>query len=231
MRKALANLVDPVLHYGLHLKDRLEHGEQPDFAVERAVLKGMLLIENEGQRRADFSGDEAYHRRNTEESAAADAGARRSDRFLGVRYALVCWLDEMFVLESPWGQQWNEQKLEAELYGTNDRAWRFWEQARRAESRPEKDTLEVFYLCVMLGFGGELREQPDRLRAWTAAARAMIAQIQGGEPPSAAEPDPPTQVPPLHGREQLRRMVLAGGGFLLLLIPVVAFFVVHKLGQ
>jgi type VI secretion system protein ImpK len=215
----------------LNLKERLERGEEPVFAVERAVLKGMLLTEGEGHPRADFSGDEVDHPSGVGESSATDAGARRSDRFLGVRYALVCWLDELFVLESPWGQQWNEQKLEAELYGSNDRAWRFWEQARRAESRPEKDTLEVFYLCVMLGFCGELREQPDRLRTWAAAARAMIARVQGGEPPSAAEPDPPTQVPPLRGREQLRRMVLAGGGFLLLLIPVVAFLVVRKLGQ
>ncbi len=233
MRKTLANLVHPLLHFGLDLKDRLERGERPDFAVERAVLKGMLLTESEGRPQTDFSGEDGGIGIPpiTTESTAADAGPRRSDRFLGVRYALVCWLDELFVLESPWGQQWNEQKLEAELYGTNDRAWRFWEQARRAESRPEKDALEVFYLCVMLGFRGELREQPDRLRTWAAAARAMIAQVQGGEPPSAAEPDPPTRVPPLRGREQLRRMVLAGGGFLLLLIPVVAFLIVHKLGQ
>lgn len=38
MRKELANLVDPVLHYGLNLKERLERGEEPVFAVERAVL-------------------------------------------------------------------------------------------------------------------------------------------------------------------------------------------------
>src|SRR5262245_23013777 len=105
MRKALANLVDPLLHYGLNLKERLEHGEEPGFAVERAVLKGMLLTESEGHPRADFSGDEADRPSSAGESAATDAGARRSDRFLGVRYALVCWLDELFVLESPWGQQ------------------------------------------------------------------------------------------------------------------------------
>ncbi|HWG44852.1 MAG TPA: DotU family type IV/VI secretion system protein [Gemmataceae bacterium] len=231
MRKALANLVHPLLHHGLSLKDRLDRGEKLDFAVERAVLKGMLLTDGEGRPRADFSGDEEHRPGSAGESTATDSGSHRSDRFLGVRYALVCWLDELFVLESPWEQPWNEQKLEAELYGSNDRAWRFWEQARRAESRPEKDALEVFYLCVMLGFGGELREQPERLQTWAAAARAMIARVEGAESSSAVEPDPPTQVPPLRGREQLRRMVLAGGAFLLLLIPVVAFFVVRKLGQ
>ena len=47
---------------------------------------------------------------------------------LDIRYAMVCWIDELFILNSVWGTQWNEQKLEVDLFGTNDRAWKFWEK-------------------------------------------------------------------------------------------------------
>src|SRR4051812_28490812 len=128
MHQALADLVHPVLYNGLALKERLERGEEADFATERGYLKGLLLTEVEAQRVPDFGGDLEQH------GLDGDRG-QRGRGFLGIRYALACWLDEIFVLDSPWGQQWNEQKLEAELYGSNDRAWKFWDQAHRAEQR------------------------------------------------------------------------------------------------
>jgi type VI secretion system protein ImpK len=229
MHEAVAALVYPVIGSCLDLKGRLERGERPDFATEQGTLRGLLLTEVEARRWADYGGDQA--------GASGDSGVRpaapttRPDRFLGVRYALVCWLDEVFILDSPWSRQWNEHKLEVELYGTNDRAWKFWEQARRAEVRASPDALEAFYLCVMLGFAGDLREQPERLQAWAGSARGRVGQVRDLEWPFAAEVEPATNVPPLYGREKLRRMVLSGGLVLLLLIPVLVFFVVRQLGQ
>lgn len=223
MRDEIANLVHPVLTYGLRLRDRLEAGEKPSLELEQAVLKGMLLSELEAQRYSDFGGDvERDVARNDEEAAPL---------FLGIRYALVCWLDELFILYSPWEAAWNEHKLEAALYGTNDRAWKFWQQARLAESRPGGDALEAFYLCVMLGFRGELRESPEQLRLWTAAAQAQVTRNRAGgwTPPPGIEP--PTYVPPLRGRDKLQRMVLVSGMTLLVLIPIVVFFLVRRLGQ
>jgi type VI secretion system protein ImpK len=233
MQELLANLVHPVLQRGLLVKERLDRGEQVDFSSEQAVLRGLLQTDVEARRWTEFGGDDSRTSAEQPRPAGARGQGRApgADHFLGVRYALVCWLDELFVLDSPWSAQWNEQKLEVGLYGTNDRAWKFWDQARRAETRQGRDALEVFYLCVMLGFAGQLREQPDRLQSWTTATRAVLAQVSEREWPDAAEVDPPTQVPPLRGRELLQRMVLAGGLLLLLLIPVVAFFLVRKLGQ
>jgi type VI secretion system protein ImpK len=104
-----------------------------------------------------------------------------------------------------------------------------WEQAKRAESRSGSDALEVFFLCVMLGFRGDLRDQPDKLQSWVSNTQARIAKSQGQDWPVPAELDPPSDVPPLRGREQLQRVVLTGGGVLLLLIPVVAFLIVQRL--
>ncbi len=217
MRDEIATLVHRVISSGLHLKERLEQGERPDFEKEQAKLKGALLTPTEARRWAEFGGDEGLE-------------LSKRDHFLGIRYALVCWLDEMFILHSPWGAEWNEQKLEEELYGTNDRAWAFWEQAKRAVARSGSDALETFYLCVMLGFRGDYRGETEKLRAWVSSTQARIAQSQQSEWQTPEEVEPPTNVPPLHGTERFQRMVLTGAVVLLVLLPVAAYFLMTQLG-
>ena len=227
MRDEIANLVHRVLGYGLRLMARLQAGEPLDLQTEQLAIKGYLLSELEAKRWPEYGGEGPAAVSGVSEEVDSDASSR--DRFLGIRYALVCWLDELFTVDSPWSTAWNERKLEAALYGTNDRAWRFWEQARLAEVRPGSDALEAFYLCVALGFRGELREMPTRLQAWAAAARHRILAGPKQEWSSPPELDPVTNVPPLHGREMLQRMVIAGGIFVLILIPIVASVVVAQL--
>jgi type VI secretion system protein ImpK len=223
MREDIANLVHPVLSYGLLLKERLAQGDIPSLDVEQAALKGLLLSESEARRWTTFGGD------TRAESVPGEPG-RRAEQFLGIRYALVCWLDEIFTLDSPWEAEWNERKLEVALYGTNDRAWKFWDQARQAEARPQVDALEVFFLCVVLGFCGELRDSPERLATWVSTSQNRVVKARGQEWSYPAEVEPPTHVPPLHGRERLQRVLLAGGLALLILIPILAFMVVQNIG-
>lgn len=214
MREEIRNLVDPVLTYGLELKERLLRRESPDPARERARLLGMLNAP-EGGRHAEFVGDSSTVLGNP--ARAADPG-RASDRFLGIRYALACWLDEIFI-DSPWGNVWENQSIEFELFRQRDRAWNFWQQARRAEGRQGSDALEVFYLCVMLGFRGDFREQPEELRTWVATARVRLSRGQGNEWPAPPQLDPVTNVPPRWGRQRLRRMTLVAAVVMLALIP------------
>jgi type VI secretion system protein ImpK len=207
MRDETAGLVHGVVRYGLDLKDRLARGELPALATEQAMLLRLL----EGSPEAKGPADPA---------AAAE-----------VRYALVCWLDELFVDETDWGARWNEQKLEVTIFGTNDRAWRFWEQARQSATRNDPDSLEVFYLCVHLGFRGELRGEADRLAAWAAVARGQMEQSTGKAWAPPPELDPPTRVAPLRGRNLFQKMAVRAAIVLLLVIPVSAFFVVFLARQ
>lgn len=222
MNEQLANLVHPVLRYGLRLKDRLLRGETMTLDTEQTNLKALLLTELEAEQVPDFGG-EALPERAEEEPAA------RSDSFLGVRYALTCWLDELFIINSPWEQEWTERKLESVLYGTNDRAWRFWQQARLAENRPSTDALEVFYLCVMLGFRGQLRESPDQLRSWCSGVLRRLTVR--GDWPGPPDLEPPTQVPPLHGATRFRHALYFASMVILLLIPLAAFLLVQRLSE
>jgi type VI secretion system protein ImpK len=237
MQDEIANLVHPVLMYGVDLKDRLEKGEDPNLESEQAQLKGLLLSESEARRHRDFGGEGDVGHSMASMASMVGAtrggdGGRRAggDSFLGIRYALACWLDELFILGSSWESAWNERKMEVTLYGTNDRAWKMWDQAKRAESRSGTDALETFFLTVMMGFRGDLRDSVDKLRTWTNNTLARIAKGLGQEWPTPAELDPPINVPPLRGREQLQQVILIGGGVLLLLIAVVAFVVMTKLG-
>ena len=205
MHEETANVFYDVISRALDVKEKLERGEAPVFSAEQATLKQMLADESESSRYSDVTTE------------------------MDIRYAIVCWIDELFILNSAWGTQWNEHKLEVELFGTNDRAWKFWEKARRALTRLDSDVLEVYYLCVMLGFRGELGDDVAGLQAWTAAARSQVErnQVQAWVPPP--ELDPPSHVPPLHGRERFGRMVFRGCVALLILIPCAIFFLAQQL--
>lgn len=228
MRDEIAELVHPVIVYGLTLRQRLAQGQRPPLETEQAVLKGMLQTEAEAQRLTEFGGES---RLEAPRITSGGSPGREGPRFLGVRYALVCWLDELFILDSPWESDWNERKLEVALYGTNDRAWRFWEQAQQMETRPTTDGLEVFFLCVMLGFRGEWRSDPVRLHDWVSAARTRIARNQGQDWAAPPSRDAPTYVPPLRGRDVMRKTIMTGGVLLLLLVPVLTFMLVAHLGN
>lgn len=232
MQPDIANVVHPVLAYGLRLKQMADAKEPFDLDQEQAALKKLLLTDPEARKWADYGGEGGGG--GVQDSllglqrGQAGAAARRSgDQFLGIRYLLVCWLDEVMV-DSPYGQHWNERKLETALYGTNERAETFWEQARRAEGRVGSDASEVCFLCVMLGFRGRLRGDPEPLQRWVSAVQARIAKGQGQECPIPPEQDPPINVPPRRGRERLQRLVLIWAAVLLVLIPVGVFFVVQQ---
>jgi type VI secretion system protein ImpK len=226
MHEDLATLVHPVLRYGLDLHERLARGEPASLDKEQAALKGLLLTDMDAGRYPDFGGDPATA--GVAQGASEMAGFRGGSRFLGVRYALACWLDEIFIGDSPWAAQWNEKKMEVALYGTNDRAWKFWEQAQLAEARFTPDALEAFFLCVILGFRGDLIEDLPKLQTWVSAlqARLIKAQAQAWQPP--AEREPPVHVPPLRGPEQLRNAILYMVVVLLIMIPAVAVLVVQR---
>ena len=236
MRERIAQLVHPLLAHGLQLRSRLERGEQPELEEEQAILKDLLLSDFESLRWAEFGGDAANGPLHAKRPAGSeedtiDGRKHGADHFLGIRYLLVCWLDELFCNESTWGTRWNEQKLEKELYGTNDRAWKFWDQAAIARSRPGTDAIEVAYLCVALGFRGKLRGDVARLRTWIDSAKRRLGKVDDSAWKGVVDYRPPAEVPPLAGRRKLHRMALTAWVSLLLLIPIVSTWLVHKLGS
>jgi type VI secretion system protein ImpK len=211
MQDKIARQVHQVLGYGLELKERLGHGERPHFEAEQAKLKGLLLGDSELRYLTDYAG-EAANPAAAGNVRTSQGALRGSEPFLGIRYALTCWLDEVFIADSPWRDAWTESMLEPALYGgSSQRAYRFWEQAKKAEARPGTDALEVFLWCVMLGFRGE--PPPDLNPAqWVEGVRKRVLAAQAQDFALPAEKDPPTHVPVLRGRERFGTMLRVAAG-------------------
>lgn len=214
MREDLARQTFDIILHGLKLRDRVAAGDRPHLGSEQAKLKGML---GSAGQPAPWGSDHDPNRSIGSESPAPG--------FLGIRYALVCWLDEILI-DAGW-REWDENKLESALYRTNIRYGNFWQQARLAEATPSAaDAQEAFLLCVLLGFRGELGEAPDRLKEWVNAARSRVTRTLGKELPPLPEKTPISDVPPLLGVEAYRRMTGRLVAGVLFAVPIAAFLAV-----
>jgi len=229
MREPLASLVTPILRTALHTADDFRRGLGLPFDAARE-----LLVEKFRELGSQFQfGVPAGLRINTmgefDLLAMANSGRPATENYLGPGYALACWVDELFTLNSPVAQQWNERKFEVEFFSTNDRAWRFWQQARLAADRTHDDDLEVYYLCAVLGFRGEWIESPPELKAWMGATRDRLLKglRQDWAGPSAL--NPPTRVPLRYGKLRLKQMALIAVMATLVLIPVAAMLIARQL--
>jgi type VI protein secretion system component VasF len=212
MRPDLADRTFEILLHGLSLRDRVASGARPHLAAEQAKLKALL-----GPNTAPPWGAAGH-------DPHADAG-HANPEFLGIRYALVCWLDEVLIAAG-W-KEWDENKVEAALYRTNIRYGNFWTQARLAEAIPESaDAHEAFLWCVLLGFRGEMEHTPDQLREWVSAARSRAVRAGGREPPAIPEAVAPKDPAPLRGEEAYRGAVRRLVVVALVAVPVLAFLLV-----
>ena len=95
---------------------------------------------------------------------------------------LVYWIDEILIT-STWAhaQEWTNHILEFHFYRESAAAIRFYEKAIEAEKRDSTDPLETFFLCVVLGFRGELASQDEEIRRW--ALPGPRANRRRGEAP------------------------------------------------
>lgn len=172
MTPEFAKAVDPVLVHVLKLLDRVEALAFVDANDERAQIRGYL--------------DRA-------EGALGD-----SKDWKLTKYALVSWIDEMLI-DSEWSGQseWTERPLEREFFGGRNAATEFFKKAEDAATLRNKNALEVYYLCVVLGFQGvygkaELKSflqegLPADIATWARKTGRAI-QLGQGRPPIAEAP-------------------------------------------
>jgi type IV/VI secretion system ImpK/VasF family protein len=233
MREDIANLVHRVFSQGLHLTSRLQQQRQPDLGLlqaENAALHGLLTMAHRARGYPDYEGDPR---------PPGAAGFPQvpdmpypPNLFLGIRYALACWVDEVVMATQPWvAEWWNFNKLETKLYPPlNDRHWKFWEQAGLAEIRADIDALEAVYLCVILGFRGKFQDNPKGLREWRAKVEPRLrSTLRGEEPPEPSVRRLTLHKEPLAGYRLYQRMfaaalIVAGG----LLFGIAVYIVLNN---
>ncbi len=229
MRKEIADFVFPVLRAAIEYKEGLRANDSVwrfRFGECQKKMLALLLAPVPDSLRLDVLGDPRI----------VAAGTAPQTGFLGIRYALACWLDDIFILDSVWAEQWNASKMEYALYKLNKRNTEFWEQAQRSQSRPTRDALEVYYVCVMLGFRGKLSEKPLDLNAWRDAVQAQITEPDQREyvPPQGLVV-PPTVDRTLVGARQmqawLKRLTIVGAVVLAVVAALAVFTVAPWLSQ
>lgn len=226
--QVLATQVHEIISRGLDLHERLERREPADFHTEHDYLRKLLWAEGEAAANPEYTGAIVIGA-----SARGSAGFEPNTAFLGARYALACWLDELFVLNTPWSTDWaaawKENMMEVEVVGTGsgEAAWRFWQQAKKASTRPGTDALEVYLWCVMLGFRGEPESEGIDPVKWADSTRKHIIQSRNQRFPHEAGGNPRPDVEVLSGRRQLLRMLRVG----VLVLAAAAFYLGFKLMQ
>jgi len=192
---------------GLELKGRLERGQRPRFEVEYSRIRTLLLAGGDLDFEPMYRGDLV-----NVNVRATTAAASLNNMFFGIQYALACWLDELFIVYSPrwWSEEWTGRSLEQSLLGgTQEREWRFWNQARLAEGpKGSPEAVECFLWAVMLGFRGrpDTASPPIDPVVWVENTRRRVIasrQVKFPDPPSR---EAPTEIPPLKGADRLRGM-------------------------
>jgi type VI secretion system protein ImpK len=144
---------------------------------------------------------------------------------------MVCVIDEFFIAHTSWSESWNERKLEFKQYATNDRAWKFWSSANDALSSGDVEMAEVYLVCVVLGFRGQMADDRQGLQDWVGKAQRLIETRRArlwSEPPAR---EPRTFVPPLHGRQNLSSASLRLGILVLASVFLLVFLAVRLLGS
>ena len=175
MQARIADIVHPIIGRVLELRDRLEAGESPQWDDERLILRELLD--------ALVPEDAPTHDAGPEDFDLSEHGAPEEQWRLTqttIRYTLTCWLDEFLGEHSAWGPRWREQPLETEIYGTMPGNHKFWDEARYAETRGDRDTLEIAFWCVALGYRGAWCSKPDTLRDLAGAGAGIVGPDGSG---------------------------------------------------
>lgn len=107
-----------------------------------------------------------------------------SKKIYEAKYALVALLDEL-ILNSNWSgkTEWMTQPLQLEIFGEHLAGEGFFKHLAelRQSGAQYVDLLEVFYVCMQLGFWGQyrLQEQSESFQGLQADLRSQIEAIRG----------------------------------------------------
>jgi type VI secretion system protein ImpK len=186
MTPKFAQAIDPVMLHVLGLLERIAREEHPSPPDERLRIRALI------------------------DQAEALIGA--SEQWQLAKYALASWTDEMLV-DAPWDGRdwWSNNVLEMELFSTRECYDRFYVLAKGAGSLPNRDALEVFYICVVLGFRGLYRDPdfsrttiqtlglPPDVESWARQA-SMAIRLGQGRPQITGKKREIAGAPPLRAR-------------------------------
>lgn len=165
--------------------------------------------------------------RRTERDALR-AGYQREE-LDDVQFAIVAFIDET-ILSSNWQEkdQWLAKPLQLELYDRYDAGEAFFERlsALRDEPADWADVLEVYYLCMALGFKGRyLVHEQEKLRHLIEETHGHLNRVHGRRPSDLSPHGLPGDQVATEVRSKLPPWAIAVAAFALALIVYVGMSV------
>jgi type VI secretion system protein ImpK len=195
-------------------RGRLAYALQDAFTVTVRLRTGRQVATDAGQ----------FRTRMKSLLASSDREARQAgysaDYVKRAVYAFVAFLDES-VLNSHQAMfsDWARQPLQEEIFGDHMAGETFFRHLHdllgRQDAEELADTLEVYHLCLLLGFRGRFGSvEHGELRALVAEVGDKIRRIRQGAEPLAPAWALPPEVPVPPRDPWLRTFgVVAGGSF------------------
>jgi type VI secretion system protein ImpK len=197
MTPRFSKAIDPVFLHVLGLLERISQGETPPAEEERLQIRGWI------------------------DQAEEQLGQSREWQL--AKYAIVAWIDEVLMIDTAWDGRgwWTENALEVQVFNTRSRYELFYRKAVEASALPQKDALEVFYVCMVLGFRGLYRDAaksaeaardhqlPPDLETW-ARQTWLAIRWRPVRPVISDASRPLQQAPPLEGPVPLIWSALLG---------------------
>jgi len=195
----LAELYAPVFAVIVHLRSTDQYGDS-----ERLRQRLRDLIREAEQR-------------------AEAAGAPFED-VRDASFSVVAFLDEA-ILSSEWDQKdaWLARPLQLERFDRYDAGEFFFDRVRSVLKSPHRaDVLEMYYLCMTLGFKGKYQIQgQDELRQWIERAHEALSRAPGlGVAPLAPRGAPREAVASTSGRQISPWMLVAAAACVALLVYI-----------
>jgi type VI secretion system protein ImpK len=164
------------------------------------------------------------------ESEATSQGYPMEDTRLAT-FAVVAFLDESILnSNNPVFADWPRMPLQEELFGGHTAGEIFFQCIDRLLARSDSprlaDTLEVFALCLLLGYRGRYSlSGQEGVRTVLEAVTDKMRRIRGGVRPLSPNWSPPQDAaPPSAYDPWLRRLAFAGVGLLLLALLLFVSF-------
>src|SRR6478672_13629353 len=146
-------------------------------------------------------------------------------------FALVAFLDEVILTsKDPARDAWAQKPHQEELFNVSTAGELFFARIerllQRADTAELADMLEVYYLCILLGFEGQYAVHTNKTEVHILAGRLRqrIERIRGADPrfsPSGILPgDPILMAAPDALAGKLKLAAMAAGGFAIFILLV-----------
>ena len=147
-----------------------------------------------------------------------------------VIFAVVAFLDEsVLTSRNPVFVNWPRKPLQEELFGHQLGGEYFFQELQktltRSDSQDTADLLEVYYLCLLLGFKGRYAASGD-LRGVMAATQEKIRRIRGPVGPLSPRGSIPADAVRMVQTDRVSRLL--GRAALITAGVVVVLFVLYK---